>query len=59
MREIDINHVMNQLGISSVDFMNWQAEQEKLREEESSCILDTPVDMLTDLLSDSSIEFCL
>ncbi|MBD0379249.1 hypothetical protein [Paenibacillus sedimenti] len=56
MREIDINHLMSQLGLSSVDFVRWQTEQTNHSEVEEPCIIETPVDSLAELSSGSSIE---
>jgi hypothetical protein len=59
MREIDINHLMSQLGISAIEFINWKAEEKQHTKVESPCIVETPVNTFKELMSDLSTELSL
>ncbi|MFD0697267.1 hypothetical protein ACFQZT_24635 [Paenibacillus sp. GCM10027628] len=56
MREIDINRLLSQLGLSTVDFMKWQSDEENRADVEETCIIETPVEKLADLSDGSSME---
>ncbi|NEW05362.1 hypothetical protein GK047_04940 [Paenibacillus sp. SYP-B3998] len=59
MREIDINHLLIQLGISKIAFMKWQAEQAQQHEELGDSMIVPQVDTFTELMSDASLELTL
>ncbi|TXK85800.1 hypothetical protein [Paenibacillus sp. N3.4] len=54
MREIDINHVMNQLGIQPIQLQRWQTEQAKQAAVDRACLLEASIETLTELMSESS-----
>jgi hypothetical protein len=57
MREIDINHVMNQLGIQPIQLQKWQSEQAKEVEVESTYHdVDPTIETLSATISEGGIE---
>ncbi|WP_171648549.1 hypothetical protein [Paenibacillus phytorum] len=44
MREIDINHVMSQLGIQPTQWHELRDQQEQQDEVERTCVIDTSIE---------------
>ncbi|WP_175532055.1 hypothetical protein [Paenibacillus sp. yr247] len=44
MIEIDINHVMSQLGIQPIQLQKWQSEQAQEDEVERTCLVDPTIE---------------